>query len=97
MSVIGGIMLFVSGVAVGGGAVIFNHCTIESQTRGLRRENERLKTSAWEDRMEYAQDKAYRRGYSDGRKSPISDVERFADTLEQGGYEFKMKRKGNAG
>ena len=94
MSVIGGILLFASGIAVGGGAVMYNRWSVENQTAQLRRENEHLKTSAWEDRIEFARDKAYRKGFSEGRKSPMSDVERFADTLDSGGYSFRMERRG---
>jgi len=96
MSVLGGVLLYAAGVVTGAGAVLFNHWSVESRTSQLRKENEHLKTSAWEDRMEYAQDKAFRKGFNEGRKNPMSDVERFADTLSEGGYEFRMERRGRA-
>lgn len=94
MSVIGGIMLFAAGIAVGGGAVKFNRWCVESQTSQLRKENEHLRTSAWKDRLEYETDRAYRNGYHEGRKSPMSDVERLADTLEERRIDFRTVREG---
>ena len=70
MSVIGGVLLFVAGTAMGAGAVMYNRRSVEAQTRQLRRENEHLKQSAWRDRLEYESDKAFRRGYSPLRKNP---------------------------
>lgn len=94
MSVFGGIMLFAAGVALGGGAVKFNRWCVESQTSQLRRENEHLRNSAWQDRLEYETDRAWRKGYHEGRKSPMSDVERLADTLEERHIDFRTVREG---
>ena len=94
MSVFGGIVLFAAGIAVGGGAVKFNRWCVESQTSQLRRENEHLRTSVWQDRLEYETDRAWRKGYREGRKSPMSDVERLADTLEKRKIDFRTVREG---
>lgn len=94
MSVIGGVLLFVAGTAMGAGAVMYNRRSVEAQTRQLRRENEHLKQSAWRDRLEYESDKAFRRGYYEGRKSPMSDVERLGDTLESRRVDFRTVKEG---
>lgn len=95
MSAIGGVILFVAGVIIGGGAVKYNRWCVESQTSQLRRENEHLRTSAWQDRLEYETDKAWNKGYREGRKSPMSDVERLADTLEERHIDFRTVREGS--
>lgn len=69
MSIFGGIILFVSGVAIGGSAVAYNYHSIRRATSGLHKENERLKTCAWEDKMEYVYKQAYDEGYLRGRKA----------------------------
>lgn len=94
MSVIGGVLLFAAGTAMGAGAVIFNRRSVEAQTWQLRRENEHLKQSAWKDRLEYESDKAFRRGYYEGRKNPMTDIERLADTLESRRVDFRVTREG---
>lgn len=94
MSIIGGIMLFLAGVATGSGAVILYWHGIRKHTAGLRRENSDLKANAWRDRMEYETGKAYRRGYSAGRRNPLSDVERFADTLANRHIDFRYGKRG---
>lgn len=95
MSVFGGVLLFVSGVVVGGGAVAYNHYCVRRATFGLNKENQRLKDAAWEDAIKYKEDRAYREGYEKGRRSPLSDVERLADTLEKGHMDFRTVREGS--
>ena len=95
MRVFGGVVIFVSGVIVGGGAVAYNHLSVNRATHGLYRENERLKTAAWEDAIKYKEDRAYREGYEKGRRSPLSDVERLADTLEGRHMDFRTVREGS--
>lgn len=89
MSVFGGVILFVSGVVVGGGAVAYNHYSVSRATTALHRENTRLKDAAWEDAIKYKEDRAYREGYEDGRKSPLSDVERLAATIQEKRMDFR--------
>lgn len=89
MSVFGGIMLFAAGLAVGGGAVVFNRWTAEAQTSQLRRENEHLKQSAWKDRLEYETDRAWRRGYHEGRTKPMTEAERFVEMMDHGNIDFR--------
>ncbi len=93
MSVFGGVMLFVAGVAIGAGAVSYNQYSIRRETKQLRREVEDLKTASWQDAMAYKQDKAYREGYEKGRRSPLTDVEQFADFLEEHKIDFRTQRK----
>ncbi len=93
MSVIGGILLFVSGVAVGGGAVVYNYTSIKRVTAAMQREIEDLKTASWQDAITYERDRAYRQGYKKGRKSPMSDVEEFADFLEDHNIDFRPQRR----
>lgn len=97
MSVIGGILLFVAGITVGGSAVAYNHYSVQRVTTSLRKENEHLKESSWRDKMDFETSKAYGKGYRDGRRNPLTDVERFADTLEEGGFDFKMTRRAKRG
>lgn len=91
MSVIGGILLFGAGLVVGGGAVVYNHRSILRETDKLRRENGNLKNSAWEDRLQYETDRAYRKGYKDGRMSPANDAERFAHMIEERNIDFRAQ------
>lgn len=94
MSVIGGVLLFTAGVAVGGGAVIFNRRCVANETSQLRRENEHLKSSAWKDRLEYETSRAYRKGYREGQKYPLTDVEKFAETLASRHIDFRYGKRG---
>lgn len=94
MSTIGGILLFVAGLACGGSAVAYNQYSIKNAIKGLQKENDHLKESSWKDRLDYETNRAYGKGYHDGRRVPISDVERFAETLDGGNFEFRMQRKG---
>ena len=97
MSVFGGILLFVAGITVGGSAVAYNHYSVQRATSSLHKENDHLKEGAWMDKLEYETSKAYSKGYKEGQRRPMSDVERFADTLDDGGFEFKMQRRGKRG
>lgn len=93
MSVIGGILLFTAGVAIGGGAVIFNRWSVQRESEQLRRENDHLKDAAWRDRLEYEVDRGYREGYYDGSRSPLSDVEKFADLLERRRIDYHFPKE----
>ena len=94
MNIIGGILLFVAGLAVGGGLVVYNRVSVQNATGQLRKENERLKQSAWVDRLDYETNRAYQEGYKEGRRNPMSDVERLADTLERKKMDFRTTKKG---
>jgi len=93
MSVIGGILLFVAGMLTGGGAVIFNRRCVQRETEPLRAENNKLWNIHNEDEATRRADYAYRKGYSAGRKNPISDVERLADTIERHNIDFRTNRR----
>ena len=93
MSVFGGIVLFVAGLAAGSGLVIANRVNVQRETAQLRRENEHLRTSAWKDRLEYEASKAYRKGYQEGRLSPANEAEKFVDFIEQNNIDFRGPRR----
>lgn len=95
MSVFGGIVLFIAGVATGSGLVIANRVNVQRETAQLRRENEHLKNSAWKDRLDYETAKAYGEGYRKGRLSPANDAEKFADFIEQNNIDFRGQRRRN--
>lgn len=92
-SAIGGVLLFVAGLAVGGGVVLYGCHTTDKALEAYRRENERLKESAWQDRLTYECDRAWDEGYQKGRKHPIHAIEELANTLEQHGSNVKFNRK----
>ena len=93
MSVFGGILLFAAGIATGSGLVIANRVNVQRETTQLRRENEHLRNSAWQDKLEYATHKAYRQGYREGRLSPANDAERFAEFVEDRNIDFRGQRR----
>ena len=90
MSVFGGIVLFIAGIVTGAGAVVFNRVCVRKESELLRRENDRLKNCAWCDRLEFETYKAYGDGYYDGSRSPMSDVEKFADFLERRRVQYRF-------
>ena len=93
MSVIGGILLFAAGIATGSGLIIANRVNVQRETTQLRRENEHLRISAWQDKLEYATHKAYRQGYREGRLSPANDAERFVEFVEDRNIDFRGQRR----
>lgn len=95
MSVFGGIVLFMAGVATGSGLVIANRVNVQRETAQLRRENEHLRNSAWQDKLEYETHKAYWKGYREGRLSPANDAERFAEFVEDHNIDFRGQRRRN--
>ncbi|MBO5917385.1 MAG: hypothetical protein J6Q14_01290 [Oscillospiraceae bacterium] len=93
MSVIGGVALFALGVAAGGGVLGYTQWAVRTQTAQLRRENEHLKESAWRDKLDYETHKAYNQGYRDGRLSPASEAEKFAEFVEDHNIDFRGQRR----
>lgn len=93
MGVIGGIIIFILGIAAGLGAAAGIYTLIKRALADLRKKNRHLEVSAWRDRLEFETDKAYRagysRGYRKGRASPMSDVERLAATIEEKRMDFR--------
>ena len=85
--------MFVTGVATGSGLVIANRMNVKRATTQLRRENEHLRNSAWQDKLEYETHKAYRQGYREGRLSPANDAERFAEFVEERNIDFRGQRR----
>ena len=93
MSVFGGILLFAAGVATGSGLVVANRMNVQRETAQLRRENEHLKNSAWQDLMKYETTKAYSEGFREGRLSPANDAEKFVDFVERNNIDFRGPRR----
>ena len=93
MCVIGGILLFASGAVIGGGALMYNQRSVRKATERLQRENDHLRNSAWRDRLDYETARAYRQGYYEGTRNPMSDVERLADTIERKNIDFRTPRQ----
>ena len=93
MSVFGGILLFIVGVAAGLAAAAGIAILVQRLMSQLKKENKHLKESAWRDRLEYETDKAYHtgysRGYRKGRADPLSDVERLAATIQEKRMDFR--------
>lgn len=93
MSVIGGILVFIFGLAAGLAAAAGIAILIQRITSQIKKENRHLKESAWNDRLEYETHRAYRtgyhRGYQKGRTDPINDVERLASTLKAHNIDFR--------
>lgn len=100
MSVLGGIIIFVLGIAAGLGAAAGIYVLMRRALADLRKRNRYLEVSAWRDRLEFETDKAYRtgysRGYRKGRANPMSDVERLAATIEEKRMDFRgpVSRRG---
>ena len=93
MNVIGGILLFVAGIVTGGGAIAYNHSSIQRATRPLIRENEDLREQLWKRYSDNAAKKAYTEGYDKGRRSPISAVEELAATLDRHNASVKVRKE----
>lgn len=93
MSIFGGILLYAAGVATGSGLLITHRIYVERETAPLRRANKHLEECAWRDRLQFETDKAYAEGYKDGRKSPASAAEQFADFVEDRNIDFRGQRR----
>lgn len=84
------ILVYVFGIGTGAGLLIANRKSVEKAVNmernrshqtieKLKRENNQIA----HERDELLMEREYNRAYCEGRKSPLSDVERFADTLEK--------------
>lgn len=92
MSVIGGVLLFAAGVAVGGCAVAYNRECVRSVQEKALEDWTNLKRELDELRIQDARDRAYRKGYSRGRKDPLTDAERLAKTFEGRNVEIRSRK-----
>lgn len=93
MNVIGGILLFVAGLIVGGGAVVYNHASIQKATEALKQENDDLREQLWQRNSDSRAKKAYTDGYDRGRRNPITAVEELADTLEKHNSTIRVRKE----
>ena len=85
-----GIALLASGTAFGGGAVILYYHLVEMATERLQKQNEKLQRECFDYYCGWQCDRAYRKGYREGRENPLNDVERLARTFE--GHRVKVGR-----
>ena len=86
-------MLFAAGLVTGGGAVLFNRYCVRRESEPLRRENEHMRDSAWKDLIKYKSDEAYREGYFEGSRHPLSDVEKFAELLNSHNVDYRFPKE----
>lgn len=84
------ILAFILGIGVGAGMFIANKKSVDQAVaveRNRSRESiERLKREhirIIRERDDLLREREWNEAYSEGRKSPLSDVEKFADTLER--------------
>jgi hypothetical protein len=101
------ILVYVFGIGTGAGLLIANRRSVDKAVNTekvrsqqiidrLRKENDQ----AWQERNELIRQRDINRAYHEGRKSPLSEVERFAETLESHGAKFvntSAKPSGKAG
>ncbi len=81
MSVIGGVLLFAAGAAIGGGAVAYHKGCVRVVEHRAAREKDALRREVYDVKFRSECDRAYRKGYSDGRADPLSDAEKLARTF----------------
>ena len=83
------ILTYVLGIGTGAGLLIANRKSVDKAVKAervaaqqtidrLKRENDQ----AWRERNELVRERDMNRAYNEGRKSPLSEVEKFAETLE---------------
>ena len=84
------ILAFILGIGAGAGMLIANKKCIDQavaiERKRSRETIERLKqenTQITQERDELLREIEWNEAYTQGRKSPLSDVEKFADTLER--------------
>ena len=83
MSVVGSVLLFSAGVIVGGGAVVYNKACVRRAEQRTEKERDGLRREVYEVKFRSECDRAYREGYAEGRKNPLSDIERLAQTFDE--------------
>ena len=66
MTIFGGILLFVIGAVTGGSMVAYNNYSVRQATWKLAKENEKLRDTNYDVRMETEINKAYKDGYKAG-------------------------------
>lgn len=94
MSVIGGVALFCTGVIVGGSAVAYNKACVSRAEQRTEKERDGLRKEVYEVKFRSECDRAYREGYAEGRKNPLSDIERLAQTFDGRKVQVRTNRKG---
>lgn len=82
MSVMGGVLLFSAGLLVGGGAVSYNRACVQRAERRGAKERDGLRREVYDVKFRAECDRAWREGYAEGRKNPLSEIERLAQTFE---------------
>ena len=84
------ILTYILGVGTGAGLLIANTKSIQRAVAAEKARSQqtierlkREKDQAWQERDALFREREWNRAYYEGRKSPLSDVEKFADTLEK--------------
>ena len=84
------ILAYILGISTGAGLLIANEKSVQKAVNAeksraqqtierLRKENDQVR----QQRDELVRQRDWNQAYYEGRKSPLSDVEKFADTLEK--------------
>lgn len=94
MTVFGGIMLFAAGIAVGGSAVAYHKGCVRVVEHRAAREKDALRREVYDVKFRSECDRAYRKGYSDGRADPLSDAEKLARTFRGRNVDIRTGKEG---
>lgn len=94
MTVIGGILLFTAGIAVGGGAVSYHQGCMRTVEKRAEREKEALRSEVYSVKFKSECDRAYREGYVSGRGDPLSDAEKLARTFRGRNVDIRTRKEG---
>lgn len=81
MSVFGGVMLFAAGVVIGGSAVGYHKSSIREVELDACTERDELRNELVDAKFRAECDRAYRKGYRDGRRDPLTEAEKLAETF----------------
>lgn len=84
-----------AGLMVGGGAVAYNKACVRKAEQKSETERDGLRREVYDVKFHAECDRAYREGYAEGRKNPLSDIERLAQTFE--GRNVKMRTSNRKG
>lgn len=89
------ILAYLLGIGTGAALLIANRRSIEvavaAEKRRSQQSNDRLKQQndvLRKERDKLLLEREWNSAYAEGRRSPLSDVEKFADTLESHGARF---------
>ena len=87
-------MLFAAGVVIGGSAMAYHKSSIREVEMDACTEKNNLQHEVYEVKFKAECNRAYRKGYHDGRRDPLSDAEKLADTFKGHRVEIRNTTKG---